>query len=651
MALFVGGRLWPLTFLVVLVACGSGASGGYSVPGLSAVLPESPLVKSARSEFLSLPGARGPAGESPRPQELRADWREFGHGEPSRLAILLTDPGAAWLGLAHGLKSFGIPFMITDSLDTALEHRVVLVYPGFKEADIGPAALDALNSHARSGGAILSTILAPAPDALAELFGFSGTRRNRKRFELSYADTSFASGFIYPEERTIRLGNPESSRWRLRTLAFLEPDEAIARYDDGSAAIVRRSLGSGAAMAFGFDLGLYIKRAQGNRDGEANREYVNGFEPSMDTVLRFLGEIYRHYEPDALTLHPAPEGQPLSVIVSHDVDYAGSLANSVSYADYERSRGYGATYFLQTKYFRDFFDEVFFDERTPQLLASLEGLGMELASHSVSHSDMFAQLPVGSFREAYPEYQPRIIEFFYTRNATIMGELRVSKYLIERYSRSTVLSFRPGFLANPFALPQALESAGYRYSSAVTANDVMTHLPYRQAFNRLYDSQTMNYEFPVTVEDEKDPPMDGRVDEAVELAEKLSRYGGLFMILIHPNVLDDKLRFLQEFTERVRDKAWWGTLAEFGAWWEARDRVELDVVYREGARYLRLTAPDPVAGLGLWLRDGESLGPSAIDTKRIGELTVLNLPSGVSEFALIQEEAPAAVLPEGERGH
>jgi peptidoglycan/xylan/chitin deacetylase (PgdA/CDA1 family) len=297
--------------------------------------------------------------------------------------------------------------------------------------------------------------------------------------------------------------------------------------------------------------------------------------------------------------------------------------------------GYGATYFLQTKYFRDFFDEVFFDERTPQLMASLESLGMELASHSVSHSDVFAQLPQGSYRESYPDYQPRIIEFFYTRNATVMGELRVSKYLIERYSRSNVISFRPGFLANPFSLPQSLESAGYKFSSTVTANDVMTQLPFRQAYNRLYSSQTMTYEFPVTVEDEKDQPMDGRVDQAVELADKLSRYGGLFMILIHPNVLDDKLRFLQEFTLRVRDRAWWGTLAEFGQWWEARDRVELDVVYKDGLRYLRISAPSPVKGLGLRLNDGDALGSESIDTKLVGGLTVLDLPAGTTELPLI----------------
>ena len=176
----------------------------------------------------------------------------------------------------------------------------------------------------------------------------------------------------------------------------------------------------------------------------------------------------------------------------------------------------------------------------------------------------------------------------------------------------------------------------YRYSSAVTANDVMTHLPYRQAFNRLYSSQTRTYEFPVTIEDEKDPPMDGRVDEAVELANKLSRYGGLFMILIHPNVLDDKLRFLQEFTSLVRDKAWWGTLAEFGGWWEARDLVEVDVVNYDGARYLRLSSPSAVKGLGLRLQVGDAVGQGDTVTRLAGQLTVIDLPAGVTELPIVQ---------------
>lgn len=622
-------RIVPVALAYALVAaivaaCGSGPGSGFDVPGLRGSSPESPLVRQARDAYVALPGVEGPLERSPKPVAARADWRDYAGGSPSRLAILLTDEDSAWLGLAYGLKTFGVPFTITDSLDEALGHDVVLVYPGYRAGRIDGEGLRRLESHVVRGGALLTAVVAAPDDGFAALFGFSAVSRSRKRYEMSYAESPFAAGFIHPEERTIRLGNPERARGRLRTMAFLDSRDALARYDDGSAAIARRLSGRGVAMAFGFDLGRYVLMAQGNRDQEANRSYVNGFEPSADTVLRFLGEAYRAYESDATLLHTAPDGYPLSIVVTHDVDYAGSLANSVAYAEYERGMGYGATYFLQTKYFTDFFDEVFFDERTPLLLATLEGLGMELGSHSVCHSDMFARLPQGGYDESYPRYQPRIVEFFYTRDATIMGELRVSKFLIERLSRSTVSSFRPGFLANPFSLPQSLESAGYRYSSAASANDVMTHLPFRQAYDRLYGAGTSIFEFPVTVEDEKDPPMDGRVDEAVELAGKIAGYGGVCVVLIHPNVTDEKLRFLKEFTARLRDRAWWGTLAEFGSWWAARDSVELDIVARDGLRYARLSAASPIRGLGLRLPDGSA----------DGGLLVVDLPAGTTELPL-----------------
>lgn len=619
----------------LVVACGSGKSGNFDVPGLRAVAPESPLVRRARQEYLHLPGISGPSQESPKPKAIRADWRDYGSGSRSRLAILLTDPDAAWLGLAYGFKSFGIPFIVTDSLEAALDHDVVLVYPGYKPGKLDEAVLRRLEAHVIGGGVVIGDLFTTPASGMSSLFGFGAVQRNRNRYELEYAYSPLASGFIYPEERTIRLGNPDRPRLRMPTQSFLEPAEVLASYDDGSAAIVRHRLGAGAAIAFGFDIGRYILMAEDNRDEEANRGYVNGFEPSVDTVVRFIREIYKTYEPDAVTLHPAPDGYPLSVIISHDVDYAGSLANSVVYATYERSMGYGATYFLQTKYFRDFFDEVFFDESTPELMATLEDMGMELGSHSVCHTDMFASLPQGSYRESYPEYQPRIIEFYYTRNATVMGELRVSKYLIERLSRSTVLSFRPGFLADPFSLPQSLESAGYRYSSATSANDVMTHLPYRQTFDRLYSAETTTYEFPVTLEDEKDPPMDRRVDKAVELAGKIARYGGLFVVLIHPNVTAGKLRFQQEFSARLRDRAWWGTLAEFGTWWAARDRVGVDVVIRDGRRFLRLAADSPVGGLGLSLPAGTVVEDAAgVGPRRVGDLFVVDLPDGITELPL-----------------
>lgn len=630
-----------LSIPVVLCSCGRQRNLGYAIPGLSSISPESELVRQARDTYYRLPVVEGPAEASPKPVEAKAELRRYSGGSDSRFCVLVTDPRSSWLGLAHGFKSIGIPFTMTDSVDAALRHRVLLVYPGMDrrwDAD----TLRKFENHVVRGGTLLAVHTTPTNPRWEQLFGFRTLVRSSGRYELSYADSEYAAALRYPEDRTIRINNPESRRYRMRLISFRNAREVLGTYDDGSAALIRNRSGAGTAIAFGWDLGRYIKRAQNNRDHEANRTYVNDYEPSVDSVLRFLMEIYRSGEPRAVTLHPAPDGQALSVVISHDVDYAGSLANSLEYARYQRSAGYGATYFMQTKYFRDFFDEMFFDENTPALLAELEDLGMELASHSVSHSDMFARLPVGNYRESYPRYQPRIVEFFYTRDASIMGELRVSKHLLESLSRSVVVSFRPGFLANPFALPQSLETAGYRYSSTVTANDVMTHLPFRQTFDRLYDAETGIFEFPIAVEDEKDPPMDGRLDAALALAEKISVYGGLFVVLIHPNVTAEKLRFLQGLTERLRAKAWWGTLQEFGGWWAARDAVEADVEAPDGNYRLRLTAPRPVAGLTLELPQGlEAVGSGGIEPETRGRFTIIDLPTGTSYFQLRPRAEPA----------
>ena len=113
------------------------------------------------------------------------------------------------------------------------------------------------------------------------------------------------------------------------------------------------------------------------------------------------------------------------------------------------------------------------------------------------------------------------------------------------------MSFRPGELSNPVALPQALQAAGYRYSSSTTANNSLTHLPYQLNYDRLYDAETDVFEFPVTVEDEELPKLGERLSQAVELAHQIGRYGGAFVFLIHPNILDHKLEFEKRFVENL----------------------------------------------------------------------------------------------------
>jgi hypothetical protein len=220
--------------------------------------------------------------------------------------------------------------------------------------------------------------------------------------------------------------------------------------------------------------------------------------------------------------------------------------------------------------------------------------------------------------------------------------LRVSKFLIETLAKpARVVSFRPGHLSNPPGLPQALEASGYRFSSSVTAGVSLTHLPFRLTRDRLASAETGVFEFPITVEDERDPPMGARLEQSLAVARKIARHGGLFVVLIHPNVLDHKLGFLRALVDRLKGEAWFGALEEFGRWWAARDRVELDVERRGDRLVARLAAPEAVAGLTLEAPAGWVPDPAA-PTSRAARATargiLIERLEGAAEFVLMPRD-------------
>src|SRR5450759_4746860 len=70
-------------------------------------------------------GVSGPQKPTAVPPAEPARWQNYEHGGTGRLALLLTDPDSAWLGLVNGLQSIGVPFLITRDYREAVRHRVV----------------------------------------------------------------------------------------------------------------------------------------------------------------------------------------------------------------------------------------------------------------------------------------------------------------------------------------------------------------------------------------------------------------------------------------------------------------------------------------------------------------------------------------------
>ncbi|MDX2028864.1 MAG: polysaccharide deacetylase family protein [Alphaproteobacteria bacterium] len=577
------------------------------------------------------PGVSGPLDKTSLPAKASVDWKSYQGGSDSRLAVLLADTKSNWLALAHGLKAAGIPFSVTTDYQRAVAHKVVLVYPVISGARLNPAALQGLRIFTGQGGTLIGFHVL---GGMRDVFGFDQAvpfeSRQKLRFTRLPADAD-------PAEQEIPIDRKDAKGENaIGVYAYTKPTAPPrAVYEDGSAAILDRRFGKGRAVAFGVDLGALLFVGYGNRQESMARSYANGYEPALDRLIGLIGDLYREGEERAVTLGPVPDGKDLAVMLTHDVDYTRSLAHAVEYAEFERSAGIRATYFVQTKYIRDWNDDIILGEKSPELLQKIRDLGMELASHTVSHSYEFRHFPMGDGTESYPAYHPFVRGKHAATGGSILGELRVSRFLLEQLAPGTrVKSFRPGHLSNPYSLPQALAATGYAYSSSVTANDSLTHLPFQLSYDRDFGGETPIFEFPVTVEDELKPPLKERLPQSIELAKKIAKRGGIFVVLIHTDSVGAKLDFEKQLVEAVKGFSWFGAVEDFGAWWAARNEVQTDSFWRDGQLVVRIKAPRAVEGLTLKLPAGFRAAPgqNAVQASR-GPIVTLKKLQGTVEIA------------------
>jgi hypothetical protein len=136
------------------------------------------------------------------------------------------------------------------------------------------------------------------------------------------------------------------------------------------------------------------------------------------------------------------------------------------------------------------------------------------------------------------------------------------------------------------------------------------------------------YEFPLTLEDQANPPMLNRLPQAFDLAKKISHFGGIYVILIHPNITGQKLKFEDKFLSKIKTIApiWFGTLEEYGNWWQARDQIRLDVINKGQTQIVTISAPLEISGLTLNVPNNFKYisNNSKLDVTQIGTNIVIN---------------------------
>ncbi|REJ85309.1 MAG: hypothetical protein DWQ39_07005 [Bacteroidetes bacterium] len=627
-------RITSVITVLIFFSCGSDRQGDEIGTLMRTEYPEN--YEPRKAEIAILPNVKGPEDISAFPARIPTKWLKYSQGSRNRMAVLLTDTNSSWLGIVHGLKTIGIPFIITTDYRRALSHKVVMVYPVISGAVLSPEALQALAAFPRNGGTLVGVQVL---GALNEVFGFEEPIPSKQHFEIRIvpdSNNAITSQFRDEKEMTISIGNKVRFRETIGTYSYSKSHRTpLATYEDKSAAITQKDYESGSAYAFGFDLGYLFLKADNIRHEYYNRSTSNDYEPTVDVLLRMLRSIYLRHDRDAAYISTVPYHKNLTVCITHNVNFRGALHNALAYAEEEKKLDIRSTWFIQTKYIRDRRGFILQDESDHAVIRKLNEMGMDVQSNGVCGSPVFDQLPQGSGREVYPDYRPYVMAYQKTYNASIYGEMRVSRFLIDRMlPESGTLFFRSSFPYTPFSYPQSLLGSGYRFSSSVYANSALSHFPVQMNYNREFDAELEAFEFPITDDGELPPYTMDRAASAIRLARKIANYGGCFIGQVNPNMLGLKVQ--NEFVKAMKDEAWFGTIRDFGLWWNARNEVTLDINYEGGRRVVTLNVPKRMEGLAVMLpirstpEKVEGGGKHSID----GKLIIFELAEGKIRITL-----------------
>jgi hypothetical protein len=506
-------------------------------------------------------------------------FQQFPESFPLQVAVYWTNPGPDPenpLPLVHSLKEMGIPFFITRDLAQALHHRLVILYPSIDSHTFTQLQADQLTTFVRQGGFIFAQNVFWG--GLENLFGFRSFVPLRTRHHLAFTVTKdpVTKYLNRPEERETQLGSD-----RLPEIIWSNgyvPDagaEVLAHFDDGSAALLTNSVGKGRVYLLGLSLLDVVLRNQNNRDYEAQRHYVNAFEPGADVWLLVLRAWYEAYGEDWVRLATIPGGQRSALLLSHDVDWENSFAPGLDFARIEKANQASSTFFIQTKYVDDANSKAFFFAPKLDILRQLKAGGSTVGSHSIIHSRGFNKFDLGSGYETHSSYQPRGLGFDTASGATVFGEVRVSKELLDgEIPDQNTMFFRAGHLRVPVSLPEALERSGYRFDSSFTADDVLSNFPFALPRGLGFEEDSEIYEFPVTIEDEESPGFAKRVPQALQVILANAENGAVSVVLIHSNESTLKAAAEGDLLRQLPPDIVKTDMLTFAKFWRARDRLQ-----------------------------------------------------------------------------
>ncbi len=421
--------------------------------------------------------------------------------------------------------------------------------------------------------------------------------------------SSFSRWLNDPLELKLPLGESGGVSFNVFDL-FASFDSPLALYEDNSIAISSKNYENGKAVFFGPSCKRLVCFPRNNRDLSAQRSYNNDFEPGADIIPLLIRGIIEDQMPVTVWKHTLPKDYKSALVITHDVDKVNSYENAQSFIDYEKEHHIPAHYFIGTKYINDYASAPLYnDYQGKELLNTLLDAGFTVGSNSVGgfkdfdDNDVF---PLGVSSISAESYSP-FNDGDATVRGTVLGELIVSKEILEQDGGRAITSFRSGSMRFNKYLPEGLQTAQYTTESSFYANDVMTGFPYFLQKGQSSSESPMDVlEIPVHISDAVDYLNKDEYSKAVDIWEEvIGKYSDNYApvtLSIDPDK-DYKLAALDMLLQRIEGQTKLLNFEELNDFWRERRNLSYQTDLNSTNKVLTITIPESI----LPISDNQSL--------------------------------------------
>ena len=504
----------------------------------------------------------------------------------------------------HILEVSGVPYFETSDINKAMEASMILISSPIDVGLLTSAEVTLFNNWVDAGGVIISPVCEDL--GMQSLFGFSGSPSYHKnRYYMSWVNEPYPelSYFDHENEKTISFGKNSGGNNVIKSYGYSlsGTSKALAYFDSDEAAVIRNNKGQGRTYLFGVEWRDVIQRPQLNRDFEAQRIYINGFEPSADVFALFVRSVWNDIQPAAAWKHTIPNGYKTVLILTHDVDATSGYNLMGHMSDYEKSMGFDAMFFITTRYFGDdLAKSPYYNTSSIELAKKILVNGHTLGSHSVGHfPDMSNDelFPRGTMAVTKETYNPAYIDGN-TKNATTYGEIKVADDLIRADFNVNLRSFRPGHLLTNSFVTEGLSDLNYSFHSSFTACDLLTGYPFYERTGQDWGGRlTQVMQIPIHISD-SGITRENYLEKAATWHDVLLSHQNNYtpcVLLIHPTrkwktesqkVLVDKIN---------REDCGVYSFEGYGDFWKSRSDFRFEFDYQEeGQQFVIKASKDDI---------------------------------------------------------